>query len=149
MTYSHPQGWLVLGLIMVAGVLIRQFFVLRHQHKVMPALPAIAVVLLAGVAIWIAPKISTGGGDKVSFAKVQSVINERCVGCHAAAPKQEGFAQPPKGVTLETPEQITQNLQKVAETVGNRYMPIGNMTGMTDAERALIANWVAQGAPTK
>ncbi len=30
MTYSHPHGWLVLGVIMLAGVLIRQFFVLRH-----------------------------------------------------------------------------------------------------------------------
>jgi uncharacterized membrane protein len=150
MTYSHPQGWLVLGLIMVAGVLIRQFFVLRHQHKFMPALPAIAVALLAGVAIWIAPSMrAVGGGEQVTFAKVQSVINERCVPCHAAAPKQEGFVQPPKGVTLETPEQITQHLQKVAETVASRYMPIGNLTGMTDAERALLANWVAQGAATK
>jgi uncharacterized membrane protein len=149
MTYSHPQGWLVLGLIMLAGVLVRQFFVLRHQHKVMPALPVIAVILLAGVAIWIAPKTGSGGGDKVSFARVQGVINDRCVGCHAATPKQEGFAQPPKGVTLETPEQITQHLQKVAETVANRYMPIGNLTGMTDAERALIAAWVAQGGSTK
>jgi len=150
MTYSHPHGWLVLGLIMVAGVLIRQFFVLRHQHKVKPALPAIAVVMLAGVAIWIAPNMSAvGGGDKVTFAQVQSVFNERCVTCHAAAPKQEGFAQPPKGVMLQTPEQIKQHLQKVAETVANRYMPIGNLTGMTDAERALIAAWVAQGAATK
>jgi len=150
MTYSHPRGWLVLGLIMVAGVLIRQFFVLRHQHKVKPALPAIAVVMLVGVAIWIAPSMSTvSGSGKVTFAKVQSVISERCVSCHATVPKQEGFAQPPKGVLLETPEQITQHLQKVTETVANRYMPIGNLTGMTDAERALIAAWAAQGAATK
>ena len=30
MTYSHEQGWLVLGFIMMAGVLIRQYFVMRH-----------------------------------------------------------------------------------------------------------------------
>ena len=72
--------------------------------------------------------------------------NKVCVACHAAVPKQPGFAQPPKGVMLETPEQIAQHLPKVAETVANRYMPIGNLTGMTDAERALIAAWVAQGA---
>ena len=46
MTYSHPQGWLVLGLIMIAGVLIRQFFVLRHQHQLKPALPLLSEVQL-------------------------------------------------------------------------------------------------------
>jgi uncharacterized membrane protein len=150
-TYSHPQGWLVLALIMLAGVLIRQFFVLRHRHVVRPALPAAAAVILFGVAVWIAPSGAAlrAGSDKVAFAQVRSVINQRCVACHAAAPKQAGFAQPPKGVLLETPEQIAQHLPKVAETVASRYMPIGNLTGMTDAERALVAAWVAQGAPTK
>jgi uncharacterized membrane protein len=49
-------------------------------------------------------------------------------------------------VLLETPEQIGQNAAKIAETVGNRYMPIGNLTQMTDDERALVAAWFAQGA---
>jgi uncharacterized membrane protein len=39
--------------------------------------------------------------------------------------------------------------QKVAETVGNKYMPIGNLTQMSDDERALIATWFAQGAATQ
>ena len=46
MTYSHPQGWLVLGVIMLAGVLIRQFFVLRHSGNVKWALPAAGVEVL-------------------------------------------------------------------------------------------------------
>jgi len=77
---------------------------------------------------------------------VKSVLDARCIGCHATQPTQAGFAQPPKGVVLETPEQIGQNAAKIAETVGNRYMPIGNLTQMTDDERALVAAWFAQGA---
>jgi uncharacterized membrane protein len=50
---------------------------------------------------------------------------------------------------LETQDQIAQHLPKTAETIANRYMPIGNLSGMTDEERALIATWVAQGAPMK
>ena len=69
--------------------------------------------------------------------------------CHATQPTQEGFAQPPKGIVLETPEQIAAQAPKIAETVGNGYMPIGNLTQMTDAERALVATWVAQGAKTR
>lgn len=149
MTYSHSQGWLVLGVIMLAGVLIRQFFVLRHSGNVKWALPAAGVALLAGVAVAIAPKIADSGGGRVTFANVQDVLKERCLQCHASQPTQPGFAQPPKGVLLETPEQVAANAPKIAETVGNKYMPIGNLTQMTDDERALIATWFAQGAATR
>jgi uncharacterized membrane protein len=149
MTYSHSRGWLVLGVIMLAGVLIRQFFVLRHSGNVKWALPAAGVALLAGVAVAIAPKIADSGGGRVTFANVQGVLKERCLQCHASQPTQPGFAQPPKGVLLETPEQVAANAPKIAETVGNKYMPIGNLTQMTDDERALIATWFAQGAATR
>ena len=149
MTYSHPCGWVVLGVIMLAGVLIRQFFVLRHRGTVKWALPAAGVALLAGVAVAIAPKAVDPSGGKVAFAQVQGVLKERCVTCHSAQPTQAGFAQPPKGVMLETGEQVAMHAQKVAETVGNKYMPIGNLTQMTDDERTLIATWYAQGASTR
>ena len=32
-TWSHPQNWLVLILMMFAGAAIRQFFVMRHGFK--------------------------------------------------------------------------------------------------------------------
>jgi uncharacterized membrane protein len=57
--------------------------------------------------------------------------------------------QPPKGIVFDTADQIAANAPKISETVGNRYMPIGNLTQMTDDERALIVAWFAQGAPTK
>ena len=149
MTFGHRYGWLVLSVIMLAGVLIRQFFVLRHKGVVKPALPVAAGLLLVGVAAAIAPNASAPGGDKVTFAKVQDVVSQRCVGCHAAQPRQEGFAQPPKGVMLETAEQIIAQASRINETVTTRYMPIGNLTQMTDEERALIGAWFAQGAKTR
>jgi len=146
MTYSHPRGWIVLGVIMLAGVLIRQFFVLRHKGRATLLLPALAVVLLLGVAVAIAPRPTAAASRDVPFAAVKAVLDARCVGCHAATPTQPGFAQPPKGVMLETAEQVGQHAAKIAETVGNRYMPIGNLTQMTDDERALVAAWFAQRA---
>jgi uncharacterized membrane protein len=148
MTYSHPYGWLVLGVIMLAGVLIRQFFVLRHKGRTLWLLPAIAIVLLVGLAIVLAPAPAkpAAKAETVSFAQVKTVLDVRCLACHAAQPTQPGFAQPPKGVVLETPEQIGQNAAKIAETVANKYMPIGNLTQMTDEERAVVAAWFAQGA---
>ena len=154
MTYGARHGWLVLVAIMLAGVLIRIYFVARHKGKQNWLAPAGAVAILALVAFAIAPKATVGpaqakGAPALEFTRVQAVINQRCVGCHAAAPTQPGFAQPPKGVILETPEQVVQHAAKVSETVGNKYMPIGNLTQMTDEERTLIATWFAQGAKTQ
>ncbi len=149
MTYGHPYAWAVLALVMLAGVLIRQYFVLRHKGNARAWLPIAACVLLAGVAVAIAPRGAQPGGTVVAMTQVQSVIALRCVPCHAAQPRQDGFAQPPKGVILETPDQIALHAAKIGETVANRYMPIGNLTQMTDDERALIAGWAAQGATTR
>ncbi len=149
MTYSHPHGWLVLAVIMAAGVLIRQFFVLRHRGRSKVWLSAAGVALLVGVAVAIAPKRDVEAHANVAFSQVRAILDQRCIACHAAQPKQEGFAQPPKGVLLETREQVAANAAKIAETVGSRYMPIGNLTQMTDAERAVVTAWFAQGAHTQ
>ena len=51
---------------------------------------------------------------------------------------------------LDTPEQIAANAQKIHEqAVVTKAMPIGNLTGMTDAERATLGAWIAAGAPTR
>ena len=146
MTYSHPHGWLVLVGLSLAGVLIRQYFVLRHKNAANPLLLAIAGLILAALIVWLTPAQTTGKGAQADYLAVRRIIDQRCVSCHAAQPKHPGFAQPPKGVMLETAEQVTQHAAKVAETVGNRYMPIGNLTQMTDAERAVVAQWFAAGA---
>ena len=146
MTYSHPYGWAVLGAIMLAGALMRQFFVLRLRGKVFPSLIVLAVLLLLAVGFFLAPKSIEKSARVVTFASVKSVIDQRCVTCHATRPTYDSFSQPPKGVILQTREQIATHAAKLAETTANRYMPLGNLTLMTDAERALIATWYAQGA---
>jgi len=144
MTYSHPNGWLVLVVMMLAGVLIRQFFVLRHRGQVKWWLPAAGVALLALLMVLMAPRPVDAGGAQVSLDAVRQVVERRCQACHSEQPTQPGFAQPPKGVVLQTPAQIEQHAAKLAETVASGYMPLGNLTGITDAERQLIARWHAQ-----
>lgn len=142
MTYSHPHGWAILGAIMAAGALIRQFFVMRHRGAASPLLLVLAVLLLLAVGIALAPKAAGDkGAGAATLQQVKAVIDARCVACHAAAPTYAGFAQPPKGVMLESDEQILMHAPKIAETVASRYMPIGNLTQITDAEREIIAAW--------
>ena len=79
---------------------------------------------------------------------MQAIVALRCATCHAEKPAQEGFAIAPKDVKLDTPERIAANAQKIYEqAVATKAMPIGNLTGMTDDERATLGAWVAAGAP--
>ncbi len=145
MTYSHQQGWLVLGFIMMAGVLIRQFFVMRHGGIANKALVVTGIVLLLAMVVYLMPSTPDGeASGSISDAKIQQVVNQRCVACHANKPTQPGFFSPPLGLVLETSAQINQNAVKIATTVQTRYMPLGNLTQMTDQERSLIASWYAQ-----
>jgi uncharacterized membrane protein len=78
---------------------------------------------------------------------VQQVVAQRCVACHSAQPTQAGFASPPGGVMLDTPELTRQHAAKIYQrAVQNKDMPLANMTHMTDAERQLIGAWFESGA---
>jgi len=149
MTYSHKYGWLVLAIIMLAGVLIRQFFVLRHRGEVKWWLPLSGIALLVVLVVVMAPKPIDATGRKVSFAELNTVIQKHCTVCHAEKPSWVGFAQAPKGLMLQSPEQISQHAAKIAETVASGYMPLANVTQMSDEERRIIAAWAAQGSNTK
>ncbi len=143
MTYSHEYGWVVLAFIMFAGVLIRQFFVLRHRGQVKWMLPVIAIVMLL-VMVWYLRPAMVDSDQSVSDTQMQRVVSARCVACHAASPTQPGFAVAPLGLMLEDYALVQQNAERIARTVQSKYMPIGNLTQMTDEERALVAGWYAQ-----
>ena len=152
MTYRHPHAWAVLGTIMLAGVLIRHFFNLRHKGRLEWKYPVAGVALLLALAVTLAPPApqtaSAEAADaRAQFAQVRHVITQRCVSCHADQPTQPGFAAAPAGVMLHTPEQIAQNAQRIyQQTVQLKAMPLANLTNMTDAERAQLAAWYEAGA---
>ena len=53
----------------------------------------------------------------------------------------------PRGIKLDTPEEIkTQAAAIEQQAVQTEAMPLGNVTGMTKAERDLLGRWIAQGA---
>jgi uncharacterized membrane protein len=150
MTYATAYGWLVLAAISVAGVLIRQFFVLADKARYVPALPVAGGLLLFGTAYVIAPHsapAAAGTAPPVAYSVVAPIVAERCAVCHAAHPTQPGFASAPEGVLLDTPEHVSANAQRIyAQAVASHAMPIGNITHITDAERAKLGAWIAAGA---
>jgi uncharacterized membrane protein len=148
MTYSGPYGWLVLAGISIAGVLVRRFYVLTHFKKLVYALPVAAMVLLAIVAYATQPQpAATVAGPAVPYAKIAPIVAMRCAVCHAAHPTQAGFSTAPAGVLLDTPEHIVANAAQIrAQAVATHAMPLGNITNITDAERATLGAWIDAGA---
>ncbi|MES2151000.1 MAG: urate hydroxylase PuuD [Pseudomonadota bacterium] len=151
MTYRHEHAWAVLAVIMAAGVLIRHFFNLRHKGRVEYKYPIAGVALLLALAFAIAPKApaaaAAGADSAAQFARVQAIVAQRCVACHADHPTQPGFATAPAGIMLHSPELIRQNAAKVyQQAVQLKAMPIANLTNMTDAERSQVGAWYEAGA---
>jgi uncharacterized membrane protein len=148
-TYGHPQAWAVLALMGGAGVSIRHFFNRRHKGVLAWQYLAAAAVLLGAVAVWTAPHVRAlpPVSGPVTLDRVRAIVGQRCVTCHSQSPTFTGITQPPAGVVLTSPAGIVQNAQRIyQQVVVTRIMPLGNATGITDEERAVIAAWVSAGA---
>ena len=153
---NHPQGWLVLIAMMAISAWFRHFFNLRNQGQVEWGIPASAAVATLALAFLIWPRnpfVTARAGSAattgaVTFAQIEPIVAQRCRPCHAEQPTNTAFAAPPKGVVLETPEQIQGKTAAIyQQAVASTAMPLGNLTGMTPKERELLGAWISQGAP--
>ena len=155
-TWSHPQNWLVLILMMVAGAAIRQFFVLRHGYKLgrnrhPAAYAAVGVAVSAGVIVWLKPvapdsiagaAINTRAAANNDYQTVQKVFEERCYACHGANLQM-------KNVRLDSPALVKQHASSIyQQVVVSKIMPMNNATGITEAERGVVKAWFEAGAAT-
>ena len=151
MTYGSPHGWIVLALLSAAGVVIRRFFVASHRRRYPLGLIVAAAALLAAAALVATPRGLAAGPNgaqrAVSYAEVAPIVALRCATCHAAKPTQPGFSAPPQGVLLDTPEHLKAHAARVREqAVATHAMPLGNVTHMSERERATLGAWIAEGA---
>ncbi len=147
-TYSHPQNWAVLMLIAAAGVVIRHFFNRKHKGVWAWQYPVLGAVLLGVVAWWTQPRIVKlpPVEGEVTFNRVRAIMGQRCVVCHSPQPTFPGVAQPPAGVLLHTAQDIVQNAPRIyQQVIVTRIMPLGNITQITEQERAVLAAWVKAG----
>ena len=143
--YSHELAWVVMVLFIFAGALIRQFFVLMHAGKTQPAYPAFGVGLIL-LAFWVAaPSASSTSGDAGAQgpdqAQITGLIEQHCVQCHARNPEHAGFSAPPAGFAFDSWDEILSQKAQIQQVVASQYMPLGNMTNMSDEERDIIAAW--------
>jgi uncharacterized membrane protein len=146
-TYGHSYSWLILVALLVIGAWVRHFFNLRHAGRTAWWIPVTAALAIAAVAVAIRPHGSSGG-TAVPFTRAQAIVQARCVPCHSAHPTKVDVA--PMGLVFDTPKQIHAQASLIEQVaVTTKVMPLGNETGMTQAERDTLGAWIQQGAKTR
>ncbi len=151
--YTHKHHWVILVMMMLAGALIRQFFVQRHGYHLGRAknpLPfAVAgVVILLSVIVWMRPEPTSTApaavnATPVTYAEVSQVFAQRCYMCHGEQVQM-------KNVRFDTADGVKQHALGIyQQAVVTKQMPMNNATGITEDERALIKRWYEAGAALK
>ena len=152
LNFATQWNWAIVAVVIVMGVSIRHFFNSRHAGKTTPwwtwGITAAGGLLI----LWLnsfplaAPAAMPPAAleNDAAFAAVEEIVLSRCSMCHAEEPVWEGVVVPPLNVRLETPADILREVARIeTQAVLSRAMPPGNVTGMTEEERHLIAAWLA------
>ena len=156
---STPHAWLIAPLVFGMGVTIRHFFNSMHARRGMPwwTWAATAILFIAVVALAALPMFR---GDPYAdedrsltpfeearaaapgFEEAHSIVLGRCSMCHARETAWDGILWAPKGVYLETEADLARRGRDVVLQAGlSHAMPPGNLTYMTDEERAALVSW--------
>jgi uncharacterized membrane protein len=146
--YGHEHAWAVLALVCVAGVGVK--YVMNFRRRTHPVILIGTLATLAAAAAMTLPKQAVASGPPVAFADVKKIVDARCLPCHANKPTLPGIVAPPKGVVFDTAADIVASKDRIyLQAVNTKAMPLGNITAMTDDERAVLGRWIAQGASTE
>jgi uncharacterized membrane protein len=150
MIYAAPLNWLWLAALGVVGWTIRHFFNLKNQgriHYEVLAWGALGFVTVAALNEGVRPHLAAASGAAPTYAAVRTIVDKHCVMCHSASPTHAGFTAPPLGAAFDTAQSLQKYAPKIDQmAVQSHTMPLGDETGMTDAERAELGAWIAAGA---
>lgn len=158
MTWSTPYAWVIVGLVLIAGGVVRHFYNERHAGRGDPWWTWGVAAACIATAIVVTMTSSPAGRAKLglatlapvkvgSAAQIPKVVDEiiltRCSMCHAREPVWSGIMLPPKGIVLETADQIVRAAHEIrVQAVLTTAMPPNNITQMTTEERHALAAWL-------
>lgn len=81
----------------------------------------------------------------VADTEALAIVSKHCVMCHAVKPGHESFQEAPKGIILESVDDLRKHAATIyAQTVQIRAMPLGNQTDMSENDRATLGQWLKE-----
>ena len=160
LAFATEWNWVIAALIFLEGAIIRHWFNTRHARKGNPhwTWGAAVVIFLASAWLSSAPMrgdardaVASAGAapfiNAAHFSAARDTVLMRCSMCHTAEPVWEGVHQAPKNVHLDGDIEIANQAREIAMQAGYSHaMPPGNITEMSDEERALLVAWYREGA---
>jgi uncharacterized membrane protein len=163
LVFASEWNWVIASLIFLMGVTIRHWFNERHAGRESPYWTWLATTVLLILVCYLMAlplrqpaqnaALSTSAvrfAQAEGFEDVVTIVQGRCAMCHATNPGWESLRWPPKGVVLETEQQIATEALRIAIQSGFTHaMPPANVSLMEQQEREKIIAWVraAEGAP--
>ena len=149
-TFGNKYQWIVLAAISIGSAGVKHWLNVREQGKLSVWILPVSVLVLLAVAYATAPKPYTTKCKEVSFAEVNTIIQQRCISCHSSKPTDDVYTTPPNGVVYDTPADIVKKKELIMQrVVVTKTMPQNNKTNMTPEERDAIRCWIEQGALNK
>ncbi|HPE60995.1 MAG TPA: urate hydroxylase PuuD [Thiolinea sp.] len=147
-TYGSSLNWLILILLFVVGIAVRHYFNIRHLKGTWDALWMLVLAgllfFLTAVLATVPQLFATTASGPVDYARIQPLVEKHCLACHVARPTSPLVATTPKNVLLDTEQHLITHAAASRTQVMSRAMPLGNLTRMTDEERALLLEWLKQ-----
>ena len=159
LAFATQYNWLIAALIFLMGVTIRHFFNTMHSGGGMKwwtwaatAMLFIGVMWLSTAPLWqsdydesearVLSPAQQKFADAAGFDEVMNIVPGRCAMCHAREPGYEGIHRAPKGLLLETPDDVTRAAREVYLQAGLTHaMPPANVSFMEAPERQAIVDW--------
>jgi uncharacterized membrane protein len=149
-TFGNKYQWAVLATITIGSAGIKHWLNVRERGQLSVWVMPTSVIVLLAVAYVTAPQPSTAQCKEVSFAEVNTIIQQRCISCHSSKPTDDVYTAPPNGVKYDTPQEMINKKDLIMQRVViTKTMPQNNKTNMTPEERDIIRCWIEQGASTK
>lgn len=152
--FATEYSWLILGLILIIGALIRHFFNTKHKGLPAPYWTWLVASILTVCSVLLsyagAPNNNVYEVSNLNMTKEEihktavELVIERCSSCHAREPLWEGLAFAPKGIHLETEEEVLKMANEIYwQSAASWAMPPGNIIWLEDEERVLLSDWHA------
>ena len=159
LAFATEYNWIIASLVFLMGVTIRHYFNTMHTRSGKDVRWTwFATTALFFAIVW----LSTIGSPQPSeqdteaamtprelrfvaaegFDEVYDTVLSRCSMCHAEEPVWAGILWPPKGVILETEQEIAAHAKEIFLQAGKSHaMPPANVSYMENQERSAIVRW--------
>ncbi|WP_321365041.1 urate hydroxylase PuuD [uncultured Celeribacter sp.] len=159
LAFASKYNWIIAALVFLMGVTIRHFFNTMHARKGMLWWTWGATVGLFLIVMWLSTAgiyMQDDGEDEAAlgpmaqkfasaegFEDVHDIVVTNCSMCHAKEPYWEGMASPPKGIRLETTQQVATLAKEIWLQAGVTHAmpPAGSYMYLDDDSRAAIRKW--------